>query len=61
VSLAEDVLVIISVLLAAFLPVLVFFVIAAGVAFSIWILPKVIRFFQNVARRVRGWLRAAPA
>jgi len=61
VSLAEDVLVIISVLLAAFLPVLVFFVIAAGVAFSIWILPKIIRFFQNVGRRVRGWFRAAPA
>src|SRR5436190_9893831 len=61
VSLAEDALAIVSVLLAAFLPVMVFFVIAAGVAFSIWILPKVIRFFQNVARRVRGWLRAAPA
>jgi uncharacterized protein DUF4126 len=61
VSLAEDVLVIISVLLAAFLPVLVFFVIAAGLAFSIWILPKVIRFFQNVVRRVRGWLSTAPA
>jgi hypothetical protein len=61
VSLAEDVLVIISVLLAAFLPVLIFFVIAAGVAFSIWILPKVIRFFQSVVRRVRGWFSAAPA
>ena len=52
-SLAEDVLVIISVLLAVFLPVLVFFVIAAGLVFSAWILPKVIRFFQNVGRRVR--------
>jgi hypothetical protein len=41
--------------------VLVFFVIAAGLAFSIWILPKVIRFFQNVVRRVRGWLSTAPA
>ena len=53
VSLGEDVLVIVSVLLAVFLPVLIFFVIAAGLAFSIWILPKVIRFFQSVARKVR--------
>lgn len=61
VSLAEDVLAIGSVLLAVFLPVLVFFVIAAGLAFSIWILPKVIRFFRNVGRRVRGIFRPATA
>jgi hypothetical protein len=61
VSLAEDALVIVSVLLAAFLPVLVFFVIGAGVAFSIWIMPKIIKFFQHVARRVRGWFSPAPA
>lgn len=61
VSLAEDALVIISVLLAVFLPVLIFVVIAAGLAFSIWILPKVIRFFQNVGRRVRRWFNPATA
>lgn len=61
VSLAEDVLVVLSVLLAVFLPVLVFFVIAAGLAFSLWILPKVIRFFRNVGRRVRGLFRTATA
>jgi hypothetical protein len=61
VSLGEDVLVVISILLAVFLPVLVFFVIAAGLAFSIWILPKVIRFFQSVGRRVRGFFRTATA
>jgi hypothetical protein len=61
VSLAEDVLVVISILLAVFLPVLVFFVIAAGVAFSFWILPKVIRFFQNVGRRVRKLFCTATA
>jgi hypothetical protein len=61
VSLAEDVLVIVSVLLAVFLPILVFFVIAAGLAFSIWILPKVIRFFQSVGRRVRRLFRPANA
>ena len=61
VSLGEDVLVVLSVLLAAFLPVLVFFVIAAGVAFSIWILPKVIRFFQQVGRKVRRLFSPARA
>lgn len=60
-SLAEDVLVVVSVLLAVFLPVLVFLVIAAGLAFSLWILPKVIRFFKNVGRRVRGLFRAVTA
>ena len=59
VSLAEDVLVIVSVLLAVFLPILVFFVIAAGLVFSIWILPKVIRFFQSVGRRVRRLFKPA--
>lgn len=61
VSLAEDVLVVVSVLLAVFLPILVFFVIAAGLAFSIWILPKVIRFFQSVGRRVRRLFKPATA
>jgi hypothetical protein len=61
VSLAEDILVVISVLLALFLPVLVFFVIGAGVAFSFWMMPKVIRFFQNVGRRIRGLFGSATA
>jgi len=61
VSLAEDALVIVSVLLALFLPVMVFLVIAAGLAFSIWILPKIIRFFQSVGRKIRRLFTAAPA
>jgi hypothetical protein len=61
VSLAEDVLVVISILLAVFLPILIFFVIAAGLAFSIWILPKVIRFFQSVGRRIRRLFKPATA
>jgi hypothetical protein len=61
VSLAEDVLVIVAVVLALFLPVVVFFVIGAGLAVSIWILPRVIRFFRSVIRRVRGWFKPATA
>jgi len=61
VSLVEDVLVVVSVLLALFLPVLVFFVIGAGLAISLWILPRVIRFFRRVFSTVRGWFRPADA
>ena len=52
-SLAEDVVVVVSVILALFLPILVFFVIAAGVGISIWLLPRVLRFFRGVYRKVR--------
>jgi hypothetical protein len=61
VSLAEDVLVVVSILLALFLPVLVFFVIGAGVVLSLWILPRVLKFFRGVFRKVRGLLSTAPA
>jgi uncharacterized protein DUF4126 len=54
VSLAEDVLVVVAVLLALFLPVLVFFLIGAGLTVSLWILPRVVRFFRSVYRRVRN-------
>lgn len=56
VSLAEDVLVVIAVVLALFLPVVVFFVIGAGLAISLWILPRVIKFFRSVFQKIRGWL-----
>jgi len=61
VSLAEDVLVIVSILLALFLPVLVFLVIGVGVAISIWILPRVLRFFRSVYRKVRRLFSPATA
>ena len=61
VSLAEDVLVVVTILLALFLPVLVFFLIGAGLAVSLWILPRVLKFFRNVYRRVRSLFSAAPA
>jgi hypothetical protein len=61
VSLAEDVLVVVSILLAVFLPVVVFFIIAAGVAVSVWLLPKVIRFFRQVFRKVSRLFRTATA
>jgi hypothetical protein len=61
VSLVEDVLVVVSVVLALFLPVLVFFVIGAGLAISLWLLPRVLRFFSRVFSTVRSWLGPATA
>jgi hypothetical protein len=61
VSLAEDVLVVVSILLAVFLPVVIFFVVAAGVAVTVWVLPKVIRFFRQVFRKIRGLFRPVTA
>ena len=61
VSLAEDVLVVVSILLAVFLPVVIFFVIAAGIAVTLWVLPRVIRFFRQVVRKIRGLFRPATA
>ncbi len=61
VSLFEDVLAVGSILLAAFVPVLVFLVIGVGVAFSFWLLPRVIRFFRDVGRRLRRFFSPAPA
>ena len=60
VSLLEDVLAVVSILLAVFLPVLLFFVVAAGLLVSAWLLPKVVRFFRGVVRSIRGFLRPAP-
>lgn len=60
-SVLEDVLVVVAILIAAFLPVLVFVLIGAGLAFSLWILPRVIKFFRQVVRRIRGWFSPAPA
>lgn len=61
VSLAEDVLAVVTIVLAAFLPVVVFFVIAAGLVLSFWILPRVIRFFRSVYRKVRRLFSPATA
>ena len=58
---AEDVLAVVSILLAAFLPVVIFFVIAAGLAASLWVLPRVIKFFRQVFRKIRGLFSPATA
>lgn len=61
VSLGEDVLAVVTMVLAMFLPFVVFFVIAAGLLVSFWILPRVLRFFRRVFQRIRGFFSPATA
>jgi Domain of unknown function (DUF4126) len=58
-SVLEDVLAIGSILLAAFLPVAFFLVIAAGLVLSFWLLPRVLKFFRNVFRKVGSFGRGS--
>ena len=61
VSLGEDILAVVTVAAAVFLPVVVFLIIAAGLIFSFWLLPRVIRFFRKVYQSIRGFFSPASA
>ncbi len=59
VSLSEDLLAVVTIVAAVFLPVVVFLIIAAGLIFSFWLLPRVIRFFRKVFQSIRGFFLPA--
>jgi len=61
VSLAEDVLAVTTVVLSVFLPVVVFLIVASGLIFSFWLLPRIVRFFRKVYLRIRGFFSPATA
>ena len=61
VSLSEDILAVVTVVAAVFLPVVFFLIIAAGLLFSFWLLPRVIRFFRKVIQTIRGFFSPASA
>ena len=61
VSLGEDILAVVTVVAAVFLPVVVFLIIAAGLIFSFWLLPRVLRFFRKVFQSIRGFFSPARA
>jgi hypothetical protein len=61
VSLSEDLLAVVTVAAAVFLPVVVFLIIAVGLIFSFWLLPRVMRFFRKVYQSIRGFFRLASA
>ena len=58
-SLLEDLLAVGSVFLAAFYPLLLFVVVAAGVIVSIIVLPKIVRYLRKIRDIIRGKSRAA--
>jgi hypothetical protein len=53
VSTLEDVLAIVSVLLSVFFPVLLFVVVGIGLIIAALVLPRIFRFFRQVARSIR--------
>lgn len=53
-SLGEDVLAVGSVLLAAFYPVLLLTVVVAGLIVSLFLLPRVLRYFRSLLAKLRG-------
>lgn len=61
VSLGEDLLAVVTVAAAVFLPVVVFLIIAVGLIFSFWLLPRIIRFFRKVFQSIRGFFSPARA
>lgn len=61
VSLGEDLLAVVTVAAAVFLPVVVFLIIAVGLIFSFWLLPRIIRFFRKVFQSIRGFFNPARA
>jgi hypothetical protein len=53
-SLGEDVLAVGSVLLAAFYPVVLFIVVVTGLIFSLFLLPRIVRYFRSLLAKLRG-------
>ena len=58
-SIIEDVVAIVSVVCAVFLPVLLFIIVGVGLVVSFFVFNRILRFFRRVANSIRGWF--APA
>ena len=58
-SIAEDIVAVLSVIASVFVPVLIFVIVGAGLLISFLVFRKILRFFRQVARSIRGWF--APA
>ena len=58
-SVAEDILAVLSVVASVFVPILIFIIVGAGLVISFLVFRKILRFFRQVARSIRGWF--APA
>ena len=58
-SVLEDILAVVSVICSVFLPVLLFVIVGAGLLVSFLVFRRIVRFFRQVGRSIRGWF--APA
>lgn len=58
-STLEDILAVLSIIAAAFLPVLLFIVVAAGLVISALLLTRIMRFFRGVFRSIRRFFQPA--
>jgi hypothetical protein len=58
-SVVEDIVAVLSIIASAFLPVLLFVIVGAGLVISFLVFRRILRFFRQVANSIRGWF--APA
>jgi hypothetical protein len=58
-SVLEDIVAVVSIVCAVFVPVLLFVIVGAGLVISFFVFSRILRFFRQVSKSVRGWL--APA
>jgi Domain of unknown function (DUF4126) len=58
-SIVEDILAVVSVICSVLFPVLLFIIVGVGLVISFLVFKRVITFFRQVARSIRGWF--APA
>ena len=58
-SVVEDILAVVSVICSVLFPVLLFLIVGVGLVISFLVFKRIIRFFRQVARSIRGWF--APA
>ncbi len=58
-SVLEDIVAVVSIVCAVFVPVLLFVIVGAGLVISFFVFSRILRFFRQVSSSVRGWF--APA
>lgn len=58
-SILEDIIAVVTIVCSLFVPVLVFVIVGAGLVISFLVFKRILRFFRQVAKSVRGWF--APA
>ena len=58
-SITEDIVAVLSIIASVFVPILIFVIVGAGLVISFLVFRRILRFFRQVARSIRGWF--APA